>query len=331
MLSMMKLLLSHSKEIICAMLIVFLFSHTARAGSLSCSITTNAACTQTKVLRLSGSSNAHAEQFNKSNANYNSNVVCCTNVISLGNACTGTFATVIKMSSTTNAHVQQNNLGSYPDTACLSVPSGGSVTIGYQDTNCSGFDTTLASISSTSNAHIGDTAAYTRKICGTATGVPQTLSFSISDNTVGFGSLSPVQARYATGDTVGATTDSIDAHTISIATNAAGGYAMSITGTTLTSGGNTVTAIGASAVASSVGAEQFGVRLGVNSGTGVASSPYNTANWALDTASFPDAIATGIGDSVSTIFGARYIANTAAITEIGSYSAVLTYTVTATF
>lgn len=328
---MMKLLLPHSKGIIWAMLIVILFSHTARAGSLSCSITTNAACTQTKVLRLSGSSNAHAEQYSNSNSNYDSNVVCCTNVISLGNACAGTFATVVKMSSTSNAHVQQNNLGTYPDSACLSVPSGGSVTVGYQDTNCSGFDTTLASISSTSNAHIGDTSAYTRKICGTATGVPQTLVFSISDNSVGFGSLSPVQARYATGDVIGDVADSTDAHTISIATNASGGYAMTLQGYTLSSGGNTVTAVGASATASSVGAEQFGVRLGVNSGTGVASSPYNTANWALDTTSFPDNIATGNGDSVSTIFGARYIANTAAATEVGSYSAVLTYTVTATF
>lgn len=334
----MKLSLQNSRLMHIQVVLAILFCvwmsvslHTVYAGSLSCSITTSAACTQTKVLRLSGNSNAHAEQYNKSNSNYDSDVVCCTNVISLGNSCAGTFATVVKMSSTSNAHVQQNNLGSYPDTACLSVPSGGSMTIGYQDTNCSGFDTTLASMSSTSNAHIGDTSAYTRKICGTATGVPQTLSFSISDNTVGFGSLSSVQARFATGDLTGATSDSADAHTMSIASNAAGGYVVTLSGTTLTAGVNTVTAIGSSATASNVGTEQFGLRLNANSGTGAVTSPYNTASWALDTLAFPDAAASGAGDSVTTVFGARYITNIAALTEIGSYSSTLTYTVTATF
>jgi hypothetical protein len=106
---------------------------------------------------------------------------------------------------------------------------------------------------------------------------------------------------------------------------------MTLQGTTLTSLLNTITPIGATAVASAVGTEQFGVRLGVNSGTGLATSPYNTANWALDTASFPDAIASGAGDSVSTVFGARYIGNTTSATEMGSYNSILTYTVTATF
>lgn len=308
-----------------------LFVHNAYAGSLSCSITTSAACNQTKIYRMSSTSNAHAEKANQANSNYDANVVCCTNVIGLGNACAGTFNTALKLSSTSNAHVQQNNLGSYSDSACISVPAGGSVTIGYQDTNCNGFDTTLGSISSTSNAHVGDVNAYTRKVCGTASGVPQTIAFSISDNTVGFGSLSPVQARYATGDTLGASADSANAHTISIATNASGGYVMTLTGTTLTSGANTITPIGASAAASSVGSEQFGLRIAVDSGTGAADSPYNGANWALDTGAFPDQVATGAGDSVTTVFGTRYIANTSAVTEIGSYSSVLTYTVTATF
>ncbi len=280
---------------------------------------------------MSSTSNAHAERANQSNVNYDNNVICCTNVIGLGNSCAGTFATALKLSSTSNAHVQQNTLGSYPDSACLSVPVGGSVSIGYQDTNCSGFDTTIGSISSTSNAHVGIGSAYTRKVCATATGVPQTLSFSISDNSTGFGSLSPVQARYATGDTLGTAADSADTHTISIATNASGGYVMTLTGITLTSGVNTITAIGATAAASSVGTEQFGTRLAVNSGTGAVSAPYNGANWALDTAAFPDAVATGAGDSVTTVFGIRYIGNTAALTEIGSYSSTLTYTATATF
>ena len=80
-----------------------------------------------------------------------------------------------------------------------------------------------------------------------------------------------------------------------------------------------------------VGTEQFGVRLTINSGTGSTSSPYSTTDWAFDSAAFPDLVATGLGDSVTTVFGVRYITNTAALTEFGNYSSALTYTVTATF
>ena len=310
------------------------FVTSVEAGSLSCSVTTSAACTDTVIYRMSSTTNAHAELANQSNVNYDNNVICCTNVIGLGNSCAGTTATALKLSSTTNAHAEQNSQSNYSDNACISVPTGGSVSIGYQASNCTGYDTTLGSMESVTNSHIGDSNAYTTKICGTASGVPQTLVFSISDNTIGFGSITAVQAKYATGDTLGSSVDSADAHTISIATNASSGYSMTISGTTLTCsscGGATITAIGGTAATSNVGTEQFGTRLGVNSGTGSVISPYNGANWALDTGAFPDAIVTGSGDSVTTVFGARYIANTNAVTDVGSYSAVITYTVTATF
>ncbi len=326
--------LLHSKTIAGLLIIGLLILATphAYAGTLSCSITTNAACTQTKILRLSDTTNAHAELPSQSTAAYDNNVVCCTNVIGLGNSCAGTNAIAVKLSAATNAHAEQNTEANYAgNNACISVPTGGSVTVGYQASNCTGYDTTIGSMEATTNSHVGDAAAYTTKICATASGVPQTLVFSISDNSIGFGSLSPVQTRYATGDTLGATTDTADAHTISVASNAAGGYAMTVSGRTLTSGANTITAVGGTAAAPSVGTEQFGLRIGVNSGTGSAVSPYNGANWALDTAAFPDTIMTGSGDSVTTVFGARYMANTAALTEFGSYSAIITYTVTATF
>lgn len=163
---------------------------------------------------------------------------------------------------------------------------------------------------------------------------PQSLTFSISDNTLGFGTLLPVGTRYATGDTFGTSTDTTDAHTVSVTTNATNGYVLYLSGTTLTCalcGGATITAAGASAVAPSVGTEQFGVRAVANSGTGVVSSPYNTGNWALDTAAFPDAIATGSGDDTTTVYGLRYMSNIASDSEPGSYGANLTFIVTATF
>lgn len=307
----------------------------AYAGTLSCSITTATACTggtNTVILRMSGTSNAHAELPSQATAAYDSNVVCCSGVTGLGNACSGTFATALKLSGVTNAHSEQNSQLNYANNACIQAPSGGTVSIGYQATNCTGFDTTLGSMSAITNAHVGNSAAYSAiQICATATGASQSLTFSISDNTIGFGTLVSSGPRYATGDTLGSASDTTDAHTISVATNAGSGYTMTLNGATLTSGGNTVTAIGATAVASSAGTEQFGARLIINSGTGSATSPYATTNWALDTGAFPDQVGSGAGDGVTTVFGVRYIGNISASTENGSYSSVLTYTVTATF
>lgn len=303
----------------------------AYAGTLSCSVTTAAACTGTVIYRMSGSSNAHAELPGQANGNYDGNVVCCSGVTGLGNACSGTFATALKLSGVTNAHVEQNSQANYANNACIQAPSGGTVSVGYQATNCSGFDTTLGSMSAATNAHVGDGSAYTTKICATAAGGSQSLTFIISDSTIGFGTLSAAGARYATGDTNGSGSDSADAHTISATTNASSGYTITLNGTTLTSGGNTITAIGGTAAVSSAGTEQFGARLIVNSGTGSATAPYASANWALDTGNFPDQVASGSGDGVTTVFGVRYIGNISASTENGSYGSTLTYTVTATF
>jgi hypothetical protein len=330
---MTRLLQQHFKKIGLTLFVTFFCIHNAHAGTLSCSVVNAASCTTgTVIYRMSSTSNAHAELANETNSAYDNTVVCCTNVIGLHSICAGTFAIALKLSSTSNAHTEENSQSTYSgDNACIGVPGGGSVSLGYQATNCNGYDTTLGSIEASTNAHVGDAGAYTTKICATASGVPQTLSFSISDSSIGFGSLSSVQTRYATSDTQGNTSDSADAHTISIATNASGGYVLSLSGNTLISGIHTVTPIGASATTPSIGTEQFGMRMSINSGSGVSTSPYNGANWALDTGAFPDTVATGAGDSVTTVFGVRYMSNIAALTEVGSYTSTLTYTVTATF
>lgn len=321
------------------LLVPFLGMFLARPvyAALSCSVTTSVACTggtNKVILRMSGATNAHAELPGQADADYDANVVCCNGITGLDTLCSGTFATVLKLSAVTNAHAQQS--GSYAQSACMSVPSGGTVSVGYQATNCTTpilYDTTLASMKATDNSHVGNTTAYTEyKICGTAAGAAsQSLTFNISDPTIGFGALNS-SARYATGDTLGSASDTADAHTLSASTNASSGYVITLNGATLASGGNTITAIGASAVASSPGAEQFGARLIVNSGTGgSATAPYASANWALDTAAFPDQVASGAGDSTEDVFGVRYIANIAGSTEAGSYTGTLTYVATATF
>ncbi len=158
--------------IIFALLILgIFFTHSVSAGTLSCSVQVGACGVgEVEIFEMQNTSNSHA---GLPAASYN-NLVCCTGVAGLGNSCSGTYATVLKLSGTTNAHVRQNSLGDYPSAtnACISVPGGGNVTVAYQATNCTGYDTILGSMIGTTNSHVGDGswAAGTTKICATATG-----------------------------------------------------------------------------------------------------------------------------------------------------------------
>lgn len=160
--------------------------------------------------------------------------------------------------------------------------------------------------------------------------VNQAINFSISDNTVGFGTLSSSAARYATGDTTG-TTSETEAHQIVAGTNAASGYVITINGNTLTSGSNTITAIGTTNTASSTGSEQFGVRMTATGGTGAVTAPYAASGFALDTAAFPDQIASASAGTADTTYSVRYLANISSATEAGTYNASLTYIMTSTY
>src|SRR3989338_1349136 len=162
------------------------------AGTLSCSVATTCP-SGTVIWRMSETSNAHAELPSQSAY---TQLVCCSGVTGLGTSCAGTFATALKLSGTTNAHSEQNSQANYANNACISVPSGGSVSIGYQATNCTGFDTTLGSMTGTTNAHVGDGTAYTTKICGTAAGAAASLTFVVSTNN--FSSITPSTAVFAT-------------------------------------------------------------------------------------------------------------------------------------
>lgn len=162
------------------MLVFVAFPQNAYAGTLTASVTDATTCTSgggTVLLRMSGATNAHAELPGQANANYSNNVICGNGVTGLGNSCSGTFATILKLSGLSNAHIEQNSQANYANNACISVSSG-SVSVGYA-TDCAvaGYDTTLGSISGTTNAHVGNSTAYTTKICATATGsVPPSLT-----------------------------------------------------------------------------------------------------------------------------------------------------------
>src|SRR3989344_5379630 len=180
----------------------------------------------------------------------------------------------------------------------------------------------------------GDTGTITVNILSddqvavTAT-VSQSLTFSISDNTIEFGTLSASAAQYA--DNSAGDASEVEAHTLIVGTNASNGYTMTLNGATLTSGANTITAIGSSNTASSAGTEQFGLRMTASGGSGAVTAPYAAAGFAFDSAAFPDQVASASGASTNTTYSARYLANITSSTEAGSYSATLTYVATANF
>ncbi len=161
--------------------------------------------------------------------------------------------------------------------------------------------------------------------------VSPSITFSVSDNTIGYGALSASDDRFATGDTNGNSAATV-AHTLAAGTNATSGYIMYVMGATLTSGGNTITAP-AGPAASGTGAEQFGLNLSASGGSGTADAQYGTSSqygWGA-TGSTQDNIAAATGATASTTYSATYVGNIAAETEAGTYGTTLTYTATATY
>jgi hypothetical protein len=327
---------SISKLILLTLLISGGFYETVFAYPLACSVTTAAACTggtNTIILRMSASANAHAELSSQSTAGYASTVVCCSGVTGLGNACSGTFGVVAKLAAVTNSHVQQNNMSGYTNNVCISdATAGDSVVVAYQASNCTGYDTTVASLGSASgdNSHIGDGSTYATKICASV--AQQSLSFSLSTNTIGFGTLTPSASTYANAGATGSTTE-VEAHQISASTNATSGYTITVQGATLTSGANTISAIGGTNTAPAPGTPQYGIRMTATGGTGTVTAPYSASGFAYagtsTTASQVASASSGTG--VATVYSVRYLANVGATTPTGTYSANMQYAITANY
>ncbi|MBI3888450.1 hypothetical protein HY311_01510 [Candidatus Nomurabacteria bacterium] len=159
--------------------------------------------------------------------------------------------------------------------------------------------------------------------------VDQSITFSISGNSIGFGSLSPTVARYATSDTLGSGSDTV-AHTLAVGTNATSGYTLLLNGSTLTDGANTIAAIGATNTAYATGTEQFGVRYDAAGGTATVSAPYSASGFAF-VAGSPNQIASASAPSATTTYSAHYLGSVAALTKAGSYATALNYTAVANF
>ena len=167
--------------------------------------------------------------------------------------------------------------------------------------------------------------------------VPQALTFSISSNAINFGNLTSSNPKYASStNALGDTADTV-AHTLQVSTNAASGYTITVQGSTLTSQQNplnTITAIGASPATSALGTEQFGIYATKAGGTnGTIATPYATVSSFGYNASSTAAATFASGSSATApeTYSLHYIANIAAVTEAGTYSANLIYVGTSNF
>jgi hypothetical protein len=217
------------------------------------------------------------------------------------------------------------------------IAAGNKVILTYDSTNSTNpSSATNYSISLNVN---GDTGTITvpiitnSQVAVTAT-VAQTLSFSISANSIGFGTLSTGSSTYANTASTGTGTETA-AHTIAASTNGTSGYTIALSGDTLKSGSNSITALGASPTALAAGTSQFGIRATASGGSGAVSSPYNGSAGNYGFGASPPLVnatfATASGATATTTYSNFYGANISATTPAGSYSTSLTFTATANF
>ncbi len=148
------------------------FIYSVSRAAITCTVTSSACDTpgDVVVLRMSDTSNAHAELPSHSTEAYKHHKVCCNNVAGLGNDCTaGTHELIGTLSGATNAHFEDSLHTVYnsANDICLSITSG---TVSVSTSTDCGTNATLFSFSGTSgtNAHVGNSVAYATKVCATA-------------------------------------------------------------------------------------------------------------------------------------------------------------------
>ena len=298
-------------------------------AAISCSLTTSGACSGTVMLRMSGSTNAHAELPSQSTSAYDNNVICCSGVAGLSNSCVLNNKVIIaRLSGVTNAHVEKNDQANanYTQNACLSSTYAGDViTLGYQTTDCAGYDTTLFSMSNIpTNSMVGGPTAYTNKVCAKI--VTQSISVNLSSNSAGFGYLSSTGPRYATSSGTGSNSET-EAFNVSVTTNASNGYTMYITGDTLKNGLVSIAPLIYNTTPTP-GTNAFGLRaIPTGSGNGTVLSPYDGSGFAFDaTSTTPSYIAQSTsGDGLTTTYSMRTVATIDSVLDYGNYSTNLTY------
>lgn len=132
------------------------------SASMHCYITAPGDCEGTIFLYMENSTggyeNAHAQ--NVSAATYAYAVCCNVSGDTLTTSCED--ETFLRLSGTSNAHVQQNNYDTYSVDACMSSTNG---IINCTYGTCGANQTCLLSISADTNAHVGSCSHYATNVC----------------------------------------------------------------------------------------------------------------------------------------------------------------------
>ncbi len=172
--------------------------------------------------------------------------------------------------------------------------------------------------------------------------VNESITFTISDTTIGFGTITSSTGRWATSDTTGtdaSATTPTSAHSMTIATNATGGYTITYNGATLTSGANTICQTPLTDCADvtddsdgNPGTEQFGISV---STSGDATIPAAYLRDSAASFEFKPSTTTTIvsetGPTATETISTSYLGNITGTTEAGAYSTNITYIATGTF
>ncbi len=170
--------------------------------------------------------------------------------------------------------------------------------------------------------------------------VDPTITFSISQTTVSFGSLSAATGRWATnagGANASAATDPTaanTAHTLTVGTNASSGYTVTYNGALLTSGANTIAAATITGDSDgTVNSNQFAL-----CGKGTSGSPTVASGYVCGTnsdynfvAGTTTTLASATAPASSDVVSVAYLANIASSKPAGTYTTTLTYVATGNF
>jgi hypothetical protein len=135
------------------------------AAPYSCSLVSGT-CSGVVLLNVESATGGHAELPTQANYGYK---LCCSGT-AVGNSCSATYHdTMVYLSASTNAHVEEDGYNNYANEVCLSDANSYALSCDYT-TSCTGTDAfCVASISGATNAHIGGCDTYSIKICCGAT------------------------------------------------------------------------------------------------------------------------------------------------------------------
>jgi len=191
-------------------------------------------------------------------------------------------------------------------------------------------DSSKFTITETTDSASGAVVVETNATVNITATVDPTITFSNSDATIGFGTLTSGAARWADGAATGSASTTT-AHTMTVGTNAPTGYTLTYNGATLTGPTTIPAATFTGDIDGTPGTSQFALGVAVT-GTGTAVTAYSTAsnNYSF-VPSTPSTVASHTGAVASDSIAARYLVNISASQASGAYSTNLDYVATGNF